>query len=187
MKHPVLRVKKGSKSYDDLAPYATDVLGPKKATTDAGEAPPAPPAPRRRVWLFRMRRGSLLPLLILVVIAVVLLRVLPRSAARADIGGWHAVLEARVHADTLDVGVAFSRLPGGSPDSGASPTPVSVRFVLADTGQEEEALGMLSGERMALVSRMRYTGVEKSIQATVRINNESRALSLPVPRGGRGP
>lgn len=62
--------------------------------------------PGRRGFLFRMRRGSLVPLLILVVIAAVLLRVIPRSAARANFEGWHADLQARVFADALEVGVA---------------------------------------------------------------------------------
>jgi hypothetical protein len=184
MKHPVLRVKKGSKTYDDRAPYATDVLGQKRGAARGQEEPPRQ---RRRASFFRMRRGSLISLLILVVIAAVLLRVVPRSSARANIKGWHAVLEARLHEDTLDVGVAFSRLAGGSLGTGQKPTSVSVLFVLAGTAQEEQVLGTLSGERMALVSRMRYTGAEKSIRAIVRINGESQILSLPVPRKGQGP
>ena len=176
MKHPVLRVKKGFQKYDDTEE--------KSETFFVREVPE--PA-RRRSGMFRARRTSLLTVLVLVVIAVALLRLLPQFAARADIAGWHAVLEARAAADSLEVGVAFSRRVPAGQSAGGLGTDVSVLFVLAGTHQQSRVIGRLSGDRVALVSRLPYTGMEKIVQAIVRINGESKMLSLPLSGRVFGP
>jgi len=172
MKPPVLRVKKGSEKYDDNAP--------RTETPTRREEPQE--APRRS--RLRMRRVPLFPILILVVIVALLFRLIPRSPARTDIDGWHAVLEARLRTDSVDVGVAFSRrLLAGGPKE----TDVSVVFVLPDTHLQADVTGRLSGPRMALISRMKYTGTEKLLQAFVTLGGESRTLSLPLLAGSPGP
>jgi len=178
MKHPVLRVKKGTESYDDRE----DKLAEAGAEAARERRPTARPEKRRTASFLRIRRGSLLPLFILILIAAVILRVLPRSASRATIDGWHVLLEARVSGDTLDVGVAFSRLNPGRAGTGM-PRAVSVLFILPETGQQTEAFGALSDSRFALLSRMRYEASVKTLRAIVRIDGQSRALFLPI----RGP
>ena len=178
MKHPVLRVKKGKESYDDRPPRGPVPPGGGGQEGDDTQRPRD--RPRRRGMLFRMRRGSLMPLLILVVIAAVLLRVIPRSASQANLEGWHAALQARVLMDTLEVGVAFSRLGGARENANDTPAAASVLFVLPDTGEQTEAFGELSGSRMALRTRMRYIASEKVLRAVVNINGELRTLSLPL-------
>jgi len=90
MKNPVLRIRKGSRVYDD--------------SQEAPELPPrAPqPAPRRG-------RLSLLPLVVLVLAVVVVFFVLPRSQPnRAVIGGWNTTLRGQRH----DIGLTGSILGG---------------------------------------------------------------------------
>jgi hypothetical protein len=174
MKHPVLRVKKGKESYDDRENRLAEANAAREFHY------PAKPEKRRSGSLPRMRPGSLLPLFIIVLIAAVLLRVLPRSAARANIDGWHALLQARVFGDTLHVGVAFSRLnPEGTGVDGTRQM-VSVIFALPDTGEEVQALGILSDSRVALRSQMRYVASEKTLRAIVRVDGQSRTLSIPI-------
>ncbi|HTP57799.1 MAG TPA: hypothetical protein VMM82_02710 [Spirochaetia bacterium] len=173
MKPPVLRVKKGTEKYDDNARKAEAPI--------RREEPQAAP---RRPWIFRMRRVSLFPVLILVIVVLLLFRMVPRSPAQTDINGWHAVLEARVRAGGLDVGVAFSRrLLAGR----AEKTDVSVVFFLPDNNQHAEVTGTLSGGRTALISRMPHTGAEKTVRAIVKIGGESRILSLGLDSGSPGP
>ena len=185
MKHPVLRVKKGKETYDDRPPRGP--VAPRRAGQERDDTERSAERPGRRGFLFRMRRGSLVPLLILVVIAAVLLRVIPRSAARANFEGWHADLQARVFADALEVGVAFTRSGGARGNANDIPVTVFVRFVLPDTGEQAEAFGDLSGPRMALRARMRYVTSEKTLRAIVNINGESRTLSLPLNGAVTGP
>jgi len=176
MKYPVLRIKRGKETYDDKEkrPFERDTF---ERETEDGSGSTNRPA-KRRGLLFRIRRGSLLPLLILVVVAAIILRMMPRSGSRANIDGWHASLQAQVFGDTLEVGVGFSRL--GSSTVDGRPQAVSVLFVLPDTGERVEAFGALSDSRAALKSRMRYAASEKTLRAVVRINGESRTLSLPI-------
>jgi len=178
MKQPVLRVKKGKESYDDRPPRGP--VPPGRGGQEGNDAERSRDRPRRRGMLFRMRRGSLMPLLILVVLAAVLLRVIPRSASRANLEGWHAALQARVLMDTLEVGVAFTRLGGVRENANDAPATASVLFVLPDTGEQTEAFGELSGSRVALRTRMRYIASEKVLRAVVNINGELRTLSLPL-------
>jgi hypothetical protein len=172
MKHPVLRVKKGTTTYDDredriVAERAAEVREQRRARKEKKHGV---------LRLLRIRRGSLLPILILVLIALVILRSLPRSASRANINGWHAVLQARIFEDTLRVGVGFSQLGPRGPGSLAS-----VLFVLPDTGAQVGAEGVLQEPRAALRARMHYTGREKTLRAIVTIDGQSRTLSLSLP------
>ena len=172
MRHPILRVKKGQETYNDNVAHKPVLPEAEERTGEPREVP------RRRGAFLRMRRGSLLPLVILVVVAVFLLRVMPRSASRANIAGWHAVLQARVLVTDLDVGVAFSPL---RPTIDArAPQAVSVVFVLPNTGQSTEVFGVLSGPRVALRSRMRHDNSDSMLRAVVTISGESRTLSLSL-------
>ncbi len=175
MKHPVLRVKKGTESYDDTQ----DRFAEARAEAEGQRHPPAQSGKRRSRSFFRLRPGSLLPLFVLVLIAAIILKALPGSAARANVHGWHALLEARVIGDALHVGVAFSRLNPVGVDN--APQAVSVLFILPETGEQAEALGTLSDSRVALRSQMRYVASERMLRAIVRIDGQSRTLSLPIP------
>ena len=174
MKHPVLRVKKGKQSYDDRGPF--EPVPPEADERRGG----LPEGPRRRGTFFRMRRGSLLPVIVLVVIAALVLRSVPRSAARANIAGWHAVLEARVSMNGLDVGVAFSPLDRAVGVGAEAFRRVSVAFVLPNRGEQAEVFGILSGPRVALRSRLSYDASDTVLRAIVTIDGESRTLSLPI-------
>ena len=173
MKHPELRVKKGTSSYDDRE----DSIARER---DEQRQERRPVRRGGAFSLLRIRRGSMLPLLILVLIAFLLLRYLPGSAARANFAGWRAVLQSRVLGDSLRVGVAFSRLGGGPQE--AVPL-VSVLFVLPDTGEQTTASGVLGEPRVVLRSQMRYLPGERTLRAIVRIDGESRILSVAI----RGP
>ncbi len=171
MKHPVLRVKKGSGSYDDRP----DHLVEQRAAEVREKRRPKIEKKRGLLWFLRMRRGSLLPVLILVLVALMLLRALPRSAQRANIGGWHAVLQARAFEGSLLVGVAFSRRGGRE---GAL---ASVLFELPDTGEQAGAQGLLEQSRSVLRARMHHTGVEKVLRAIVTVDGQRQTLSLSLP------
>ncbi|HUI69708.1 MAG TPA: hypothetical protein VL354_04250 [Spirochaetia bacterium] len=176
MKRPVLRIKKGKDIYDDeenrsVGRDADDAPGP--ASTGG--------TPRPRGSLLRLRRGSLLPLLILAVIIAIVLRYVPLSTSRADIDGWHASLQAEVAGGTLEVGVGFSRLGSDRAAVNRKPQPVSVVFAVPDTGEQVGAFGALSDSRVALKARMHYTASVRTLRAIVRINGESRTLSLSIP------
>lgn len=179
MKRSVLHVKKGTSSYDDRE----DRLEEEREAIAREKRRPPIEGKRRSFSFLRMRRGSLVPLLVLVLIGLLILRVLPRSAARANIAGWHAVLQARVFADTLRVGVAFSRLTRGAAGSESPGSIASVLFILPDTGEQEEASGTLAEPHVALRSQMRYIVGVKTLRAIVMIDGQSRTLSLAV----RGP
>jgi len=182
MKRPILRVRKGSESYDDHAVYSSAQQWREEDTT-----PQVPGRSQRRGLLFKMARGSLLPVLILVVIAVVFLRVVPQFAARANIDGWHAVLEAHAKADMLEVGVAFSRLNHLPESESGPPVMVTIRFMLPDTGERTEAFGTLAGQRVALRSLLHYASSERTLRATVTVKGESRVLSLSLGSSYPGP
>ena len=119
MKHPILHIRKGVEAYDDEAEVRRQ-----ESRAAAPEKPPVRPGRFRGV--FRKGRGPLLPVLILVIAALLILRMVPRSVERANIDGLHALLQARVMGRDLLVGVAFSRLPG-SPDTPAAATAPSER------------------------------------------------------------
>lgn len=172
MKHPVLRVKKGTTIYEDRQDGITE-----ERTADKREQQRESREKKRGVlWFLRLRRGSLLPVIILVLIALVILRALPRSASRANIDGWHASLQARVFEDTLRVGVGFSLLGSGRLGSRAS-----VLFILPDTGARAEASGLLPESRVALREQMPYTGRERTLRAIVTIDGQTRTLVLSLP------
>lgn len=177
MKHPVLRVKKGKRAYDDREDRLAEEI-----ESAARRHRPQVHSERHRPGSFlRMRRGSLVPLFFAVLIAAIILRVLPKSSSRAEIDGWHVALQARVFGETLDVGVAFSRLGPAGPGFGGTGQRVSVVFVLPETGEEVQAQGTLSYPRVALRARMRYVSTERTLRATVQIEGQSRILFLPVP------
>ncbi len=171
MNRPTLRIKKGSRSYDDRQAQEAE----ERAAEERKERRMRQERRRGVLSFLRMRRGSLLPVLVLVVIALLILRAFPRSASRADIGGWHAALQARVFEDSLLVGVGFSRREGRE---GAL---ASVLFTLPDTGEQAEATGVLEGSRYALRTRMHMTGLEKVLRAIVTVDGQSRTLTLSLP------
>ena len=172
MKHPVLRVKKGTTTYEDRQDRITE-----ERTAEEREQRLAPPGKKRSVFAFlRIRRGSLLPILILVLIALVILRALPRSESRGNIDGWHAALQARVFEETLRVGVGFSLLRAGRTGSLAS-----VLFTLPDTGVQVATSGVLRESRTALREQMPYTGRERTLRAIVTIDGQSGTLTLSLP------
>jgi len=177
MRHPVLRIKKGTSSYDDRP----DTIIEERTAEKSEQRRASREIKRRPLALFRLRRGSLLPILILVLIVAVIMRVVPRPASRANIGGWHASLQARVVGDILYVGVGFTRLDRhGARDFQSF---ASVVFIAPDTGQQAETTGILEESRVALRAQMRYTGHEKTLRALVTIDGQSQTLFLSI----RGP
>ena len=159
MKNPVLRIRKGSRVYDD--------------SQEAPELPPrAPqPAPRRG-------RLSLLPLVVLVLAVVVVFLVLPRSQPyRAVIGGWNTTLRARALQEALLVSVTFVKEgPAGTSD-GDGPV-AAVKIVLPDTGQELSLSGVLSKSPITLRGQMEYSARVRRVQAEVSVGRDRKTLRL---------
>jgi hypothetical protein len=169
VKHPILHIRKGVEVYDDEAEVRR-----RESRAAAPEKPPVRPGRFRGV--FRKGRGPLLPVLILVIAALLILRMVPRSVERANIDGWHALLQARVMGSDLLVGVAFSRL-SGSPDI---PAEATVMFFLPGTGERIIVPGKLSGQRAVLRGRMTYSPAARVLEAEIRIGAESKTLSLGI-------
>lgn len=173
MKHPILHVRKGVERYED---HEESRERARSMRTERDEPPPRQKGLRA---VLRRSRGSLLPILILVLAVIIILRVLPRSTERADINGWHAQLQARVFGDGILVGVGFSKLPGITTDL-EPPVTASAAFLLPATGEQLVVSGSLSGQRSALRGRMRYSGSERMLEALVRVGAESRRLFLSL-------
>jgi len=170
VKNPILHIRKGVEVYDDKE-------AGRKQTSGQVPAPEKPPLrPGRFRGVFRKGRGPLLPVLILVIAALLILRLMPRSVERANVGGWHAYLQARVMGSDLLVGVAFSRLPG-SPET---PAEASVTFFLPATGERVIVPGELAGQRAVLRGRMAYSSSARVLEAEVRVGSEVRRLAAAV-------
>ena len=171
MKYPVLRIHKDA-GHDSPGLYR----GAPEGEPERRE----PPRPRRRgaiVGSLLAGRLTFIAVLILVIGAFAILRFLPsRRADRATLSGWQVALGAAVVDGSLSASLTF--VPRGEQARQASAA--SVRFFLPETGGEARVGETLEQGQVVARAVLPLTGVERRLQAQVRIAGATAVLTTVI-------
>jgi hypothetical protein len=178
MKHPVLRIKKGSTVFDDHE-ADMEVRRLRRLSLDTLRAARRPRSRKQRAGL------STVSLLIVAIGAFLVIRQAP-EVPRVSFQGWQVILRATPHDELIIVGVTFIAEAGAAmplPASGTdAPEKASIRIVMTGTEGRLDLGGALDRSPMTLRGELPRSAKARKVKAEVSIGSESRTLWVATPR-----